>query len=455
MIDKRHKPSPVEHHQSSCVETTGISNKNGVPKTTTITNFPEIRQPDHNVNLPFSLHNHSSAQHTHLYRSDPSSQQRAAAMGSLTPSTPSSTITTASNATNTTASASSTSHQILEITLISAQDLTAISKSMRTYAVVWVHPDRKLTTRVDHGGNANPTWNDKFVFRIDAEMLNSESSAAVVVEIYTVSWFRDNLVGTVRVLINNLIPPFARNQSIFGTRFVALQVRRASGSPQGILNMGVSLVDSTMRSMPIFADLTGSRPVINGPNDKTDKKRDTNDENHRVNAKIQLWRSRSEKTDFTFEDDFPPKSGSICNGSIINGSVVNESELCSDVGPSASIVAAAIAKGLYPPAAAEQKVDDGGSSILEDLTMEEAKAKGYRSKACRADLPPVAVDQRWDAASESIHSRRHSDGGLFSCFAYGVEFTIVCGASTKSSHRNRTGVEKPIKRSRSQQNIIQ
>ncbi|GFY98975.1 calcium-dependent lipid-binding (CaLB domain) family protein [Actinidia rufa] len=377
-------------------------------------------------------------------------------MGSLTPFTPSSssTVTTA-----TTASASPISHQILEITLISAKDLAAISKSMRTYAVMWVHPDRKLTTRVDHRGHANPTWNDKFVFRVDAEFLSSESSAAVVVEIYTVSWFRDNLVGTVRVLINNLIPPFVRNQSNFGTRFIALQVRRASGSPQGILNMGVSLVDGTMRSMPIYTDLKRSGPGINGPKAITGKKMDTNDENHRVNAKIQLWRSRSEKTDFTFDDDFPPKAGSMSNGSIINGSicngsVVNESELCSDVGPSASIVAAAIAKGCYPPppppAAVKQKFDDGGSSILENLTMEEAKAKGYRSKAWRTELPPAAADQSSDATAESRHSRRHSDGGLFTCFAYGFEFTIVCGASTKNSNRNRTGGENPMKRSPSQ-----
>ncbi|KAG5566189.1 hypothetical protein RHGRI_001954 [Rhododendron griersonianum] len=368
------------------------------------------------------------------------------AMGSLTPST-NSTITTTSSSSTTTATPSP--FHLLEITIISAQDLAPVSKSMRTYAVVWVQPERKLTTRVDHrGGHANPTWNDKFVFRIDEDFLNSDTSA-VMVEIYTVSWFRDNLVGNVKVLISNLIPPFARVHNNFGTRFVALQVRRASGSPQGILNMAVSLLDSSMRSMPIYkqSNADGSR----------------HDE---VNTKIQLWRSRSEKSDLNFDDFYPPKGGSICNaGSIVNGSVINDSELCSDVGPSASIVAAAIAKGLYPPpppATAEQKgvvlaaeSEERGSSILEDLTVEEARAKGYKSRRAAAELP-AAADQSFEKLDSLRHSRRHSDGGpgLFSCFAYGFEFTIVCGSKNEGRNNKNNGIDKPmIKRSPSHQNL--
>ncbi|KAL6976761.1 hypothetical protein U1Q18_025547, partial [Sarracenia purpurea var. burkii] len=399
--------------------------------------------------------------------------------------TPSTSASGSTITTTTTSSSTVSSHhppfQLVEITLISAQDLAPVSKSMRTYAVAWLHPDRKLTTRVDSRGNANPTWNDKFVFRVDDDFLNSDSSA-VMVEIYTVSWFRDNLVGTVRVLITNLIPPFARIQNNFGTRFVALQVRRASGSPQGILNMAVSLVDTSMRSMPICTALSNS--AIYAYSDPTEKKNkinvddvqdhgdcdDKEEAKERVNAKIQLWRSRSERTEMNIEEhSFPPKTGSILNGSIVNGSLyngsmLNDSELCSDVGPSASVVAAAIAKGLYPPAADRQKGaaegdnHDGESSILEDLTVEEATAKGYRSKGdkWRTELP-VGQDQGSDAA-DSRHSRRHSDGGLFSCFAYGFEFTIVCGANTKSNGKNKnpTGDNntiKPTKGSPTNQNL--
>ncbi|KAL2923018.1 Protein SRC2 [Bienertia sinuspersici] len=130
---------------------------------------------------------------------------------------------------------------------------------MRTYAIAWVHPDRKLTTRVDIHGGTNPTWNDKFIFRVDNQFLRSDTSA-IMIEIYALHWFRDVHVGTVRVLVGNLIPPQTRshNQNHIGMRFVALQVRRPSGRPQGILNVGVTVLDSTMRSMPLYAQLCTS-----------------------------------------------------------------------------------------------------------------------------------------------------------------------------------------------------
>ncbi|XP_058745749.1 uncharacterized protein LOC131618570 [Vicia villosa] len=145
--------------------------------------------------------------------------------------------------------------QLLELNVISGQDLASVGRNMRTYAVAWVHPDRKLSTRVDTQGHTNPTWNDKFVFRVDDEFLYSDTSA-IMIEIYALHWFKDIHVGTVRVLVGNLIPPPARpfhnDRAPLGMRFVALQVRRPSGRPQGILNIGVTVLDSSMRSMPLY-----------------------------------------------------------------------------------------------------------------------------------------------------------------------------------------------------------
>ena len=145
--------------------------------------------------------------------------------------------------------------QLLELNVISAQDLASLGRNMRTYAVAWVHPDKKLSTRVDTQGHTNPTWNDKFVFRVDQEFLYNDTSA-IMIEIYALHWFKDIHVGTVRVLVGNLIPPPTRpshnDRAPIGTRFVALQVRRPSGRPQGILNIGVMVLDSSMRSMPLY-----------------------------------------------------------------------------------------------------------------------------------------------------------------------------------------------------------
>lgn len=145
--------------------------------------------------------------------------------------------------------------QLLELNVISAQDLAPVTRNMRTYAVSWVHPEKKLSTRVDTQGHTNPTWNDKFVFRVDEEFLYADTSA-IMIDIYALHWFKDVHVGTVRVLVGNLIPPpsrpFFNNRAPLGMRFVALQVRRASGRPQGILNIGVAVLDSSMRSMPLY-----------------------------------------------------------------------------------------------------------------------------------------------------------------------------------------------------------
>lgn len=159
------------------------------------------------------------------------------------------------------------SFQLLELNIISAQELAPVSRKMKTYAVAWVHSQRKLTTRVDYTGAANPTWNDKFVFRVSEDFLYADTSA-VVVEIYTLHWFRDVHVGTIRVLISNLIPPNRRpgyrsNEEYrhtppLGMRFVALQVRRPSGRPQGILNIGVGILDGSMRSLPLYTHMDSS-----------------------------------------------------------------------------------------------------------------------------------------------------------------------------------------------------
>ncbi|KAL3520608.1 hypothetical protein ACH5RR_018757 [Cinchona calisaya] len=364
---------------------------------------------------------------------------------------------------------------ILDISLISAQDLAPVSKSMRSYAIIWIHPSRKLTTRVDQQGHKNPLWNDRFAFRVDSEFLSSDQ-AAITVEIYTVSWFRDVIVGTVRVLISDLITPSARSS----TRYVALQIRRPSGNPQGILNMGVALMDATNRSMPLYREMN---PLIVDYQDTLSKKMsvqqkqdeevvpEEDNDNDEVNEKIHLWRSYS--VGYDLNEEFPLKAGSVCNGSMINGNsngnengngslcndyTGNGSELCSDVGPSASIVAAEILMKSLPPMAerkgssrpatkAELLADQEreiGSSIVEEMTVEEATAKGLKSNTGRlrkeVSLPPKHEGKYERSKSDTgrRHARRHSDGGLFSCFgnAYGFEVSIVCGASGNGNKPN-------------------
>lgn len=367
--------------------------------------------------------------------------------------------------------------RVLEISIVSGHDLALVSKSMKTYSVAWVDPERKLTTRVDQNGLNNPSWNEKFVFRVDDRFLTDETSA-IMIEIYAAAWLKDALIGSVRVLISHLFGTLTHNSSS-STRYVALQVRRPSGRPQGILNLGITLLDNTMRSMPLFAELCGAganfSEVSSGANDvmkpetttaQNSKQPKDDQELERVlkpkdNSlpKAKLRRSQSDKTDLTSEDysknsshqaQQPTGTGSVVTGSICNGgsvvkgsgSMVNGSQCSSDVGPSASVVAAAIAKGLYK-APTPPKTGAGGL-VTEEWTAaakESDQQEVMKSKVerWRTELPPIYDNSKMSANSKhgGRPRRRTDSGGLFSCFgnAFGCEISITCGGGNSSNKK--------------------
>lgn len=133
--------------------------------------------------------------------------------------------------------------KILEINLISAQGLkppSANIRRMQTYAVVWIDPSTKLRTRTDRVGSGNPTWNDKFLFRVTPEYLSSETSG-VSIEIYAIGCIRDALIGTVRLLVSNL-PLSTPSSTITTPSCIALQIRRPSGRFRGVINIGANVI---------------------------------------------------------------------------------------------------------------------------------------------------------------------------------------------------------------------
>lgn len=142
--------------------------------------------------------------------------------------------------------------ELLEINLISAQNLErsahSAARRLHTYAVAWVDPATKLRTRIDRVGRENPTWNDKFIFRVPAGFLSSDSSA-ISIEIYALGLLRDALVGTVRFLVGS-------STAAAVPAFSALQIRRPSGRCQGILNVGAVVLAG-----PLHPSLFGSSAV--------------------------------------------------------------------------------------------------------------------------------------------------------------------------------------------------
>ncbi|KAH6784260.1 hypothetical protein C2S52_009219 [Perilla frutescens var. hirtella] len=353
--------------------------------------------------------------------------------------------------------------QLLELSLISAQDLALgskdHSKNLKTYAVTWISPDRKLRTGTDQKGGNNPHWNQKFLFRVEDYQMDSESDS-VMIEIYAVGWLKDTIIGSVSVLIRDLIPPSVRRER----RVVALQVRRQSGRPQGILSMGVAVLDNTIKSMPLCTVLTGStvgfQDICGGG-----KKGKGNG-----NQAIRLNRTMSDQTSLSRRpgEGKRKRNNSICNGSTLTGvgggSVVNpgfdggygggggggsmlNGSLCSDLGPSPSVVAIAISHGLYP--LHEGPPPNPGSSVLEDWTVEAGSSVvevQMKMEQWRLDRHQgyQKLGNGKKRQKKRNHRRRRTEeyGGdgdrRFSCFgnACGCEFTVVFGSGVNFGYNS-------------------
>ncbi|KAJ6903723.1 hypothetical protein NC651_021031 [Populus alba x Populus x berolinensis] len=282
--------------------------------------------------------------------------------------------------------------QLLELNVISAQDLAKVSRKMKTYAVAWIHPDRKLSTRINSEGRNNPTWNDKFVFRVDDRFLHGDTSA-VMIEIYALHWFRDIHVGTVRVIVGNLIPPpgpHHHNQFQIGMRFVALQVRRPSGRPQGILNIGVALLDSSMRSMPLYSQLSsavGYRQLM-GEEDVNHHKdvSDVSSSGIRSNPLLPPW---------------PPKPElrrTKSDSSSLFGSMVMEKKKMVMKGKGASMISGSESE--------DTKMMNGGrtkaSSMVSGSELEKKKLNGAFAKASLSS--EALTNERSDDKSTELHN---------------------------------------------------
>ncbi|XP_014506774.1 pinin-like [Vigna radiata var. radiata] len=303
--------------------------------------------------------------------------------------------------------------QLLELSIISAQDLAPVGRTMRTYAVAWVHPDRKLSTCVDTQGLTNPTWNDKFVFRVDEDFLCSDSSA-IMIEIYALHWFKDIHVGTVRVLVGNLAPPPSRpsqtNRTSLGTRFVALQVRRPSGRPQGILNIGFTILDGSMHSIPLYThnpSAVGYRHLM-GEKDAYDS------HNHlsphvlaAASPKPELRRTKSDTSSVVASEAVARKHRAVANHNRANSNISAYQVNLDNT-----------KKGKKKKSRTESNINEETSSMLSDSdTVEPWKIKSGKASPHDDDdilhVEEISPLQHYhnDAAYEDVHNQHHDHDG--------------------------------------------
>nr|XP_028954128.1 uncharacterized protein LOC114823016 [Malus domestica] len=98
-------------------------------------------------------------------------------------------------------------------------------------------PPTRSAPGVDKIGGENPTWNDRFLFKVPSAFLSRETSH-VSIQIYAVGCFSDHLVvGTVRLLINNFLDVASKVPSAASAR--------PSGRFQGVLNVAAMVIDGS------------------------------------------------------------------------------------------------------------------------------------------------------------------------------------------------------------------
>ncbi|KAI3693418.1 hypothetical protein L6452_33253 [Arctium lappa] len=212
--------------------------------------------------------------------------------------------------------------KILEITLISAQGLkippSAMMRRMYTYALAWIDPNAKLRSHLDRIGGENPTWNEKFIFRVSHDFINGDTSA-VQFQIYAAGYISDYFIGTVRYLLSSS-PISSRYGSIIGIpSFSALHIRRPSGRIHGVLNIAATVYDGSH-----FASLNGRSAVcfrdLIGKGNKTDylfsERRLSRCLSH-VGSKKSEQSSEAESFDLSFEEsvDFSDGTDSTTSSS--------------------------------------------------------------------------------------------------------------------------------------------
>ncbi|GJZ88167.1 C2 calcium-dependent membrane-targeting protein [Tanacetum coccineum] len=138
-------------------------------------------------------------------------------------------------------------------------------RRIHTYAIAYIDPSAKLRTSLDIVGGENPTWNEKFIFRVSPHFIYGDTSA-VQFEIYATGYIRDYLVGNVRFLLSSSTLTSAKTGAVIGTpAFSAVHIRRPSGRVHGVLNIAATVYESSDfaafngMSAVCFRDLIGEK----------------------------------------------------------------------------------------------------------------------------------------------------------------------------------------------------
>ncbi|KAJ1432323.1 C2 domain [Sesbania bispinosa] len=313
-------------------------------------------------------------------------------------------------------------YQLLELNVISAQDLAPVGRSMRTYAVAWIDPDRKLSTRVDSEGGTNPTWNDKFVFRIDEDFLYDDTST-ITIDIYALHWFRDIHVGTAHVLAEDIIPPQSSRpfhtqpelrrtksdtSSMIGSEVMAHEKR--AKAKKGKASSVVTPSEVSTRSQKKTSSMLSGSEVKATPRKEHSVRAGAYNRGGVRATPLHAYAMRNAAMEY----------GTPYRSNLGHHTGMTDSEL----GPSASEVAAVVAR--------KPVVEEGENSTVGGWSLDDS-VEGLQPKIERwkAELPTVYDGGEMSSlpappsSKKGKHSRRHTEGGGMACSLALVLFVVL------------------------------
>ncbi|KAL2249016.1 protein SRC2-like [Sesamum indicum] len=126
----------------------------------------------------------------------------------------------------------------LEVTIISAEDLKNVNwrhGKLKPYAVVWLDPSKKSSTRADEEGDASPHWNDKLLIPFNS--LIDDSTLYVDVVHANAAEGTKPLIGSAKLSVRDI----AENVGLGNVAERKLDLKRPSGRPQGKLQVKVTV----------------------------------------------------------------------------------------------------------------------------------------------------------------------------------------------------------------------
>lgn len=146
----------------------------------------------------------------------------------------------------------------LEVTVTKAKDLKNVNwrnGRLKAYAVLWIDPKAKCSTRVDPNGDTDPEWNEKIVIPFNSPI---EDSALYVDIVHAEAEEGTKpLIGSARLFLRDVVDEVGLGRSAERK----LELKRPSGRPQGKLIVTVNVREPQFRAPdPYYAPPYGVPP---------------------------------------------------------------------------------------------------------------------------------------------------------------------------------------------------